>query len=157
MIEIWRTWYGKNAPYRRRSGDVAYVVLHHTASPSTQSPEAIRRHHERDRGWPHMGYHYLVYEDGTVFKTLPLVAVPICVREHNPVAVCVAAVGNFSPGAPGWRKCSPGYRTLWGLALQLKTAYPQAKLVLHKDLVPTGCPGILTWAMVEEEAKCAGR
>lgn len=143
LLEPWNAWYRLKSPYRKRTGKVEYVVLHHTAGSPTQTPEAIRDYHERGRGWPHIGYHYLVYQDGRVYKTLPNLAVPICVRDYNPVSICVALVGDFTK--EGWPANAPGWAALKELKKALAQAYPQARFVLHRDLVPTECPGRATW------------
>lgn len=143
MIEVWRQWYPKKV-WRARKGEVRYIVLHHTASSTIYPPEAIRLWHEKGRGWPHVGYHYLVYENGEVYKTLPLEAVPICVRDANPHSICIALVGDFTHNVV-WSPFCRGFRALAALVRELKAAYPNARLVHHKDLVQTGCPGRITW------------
>lgn len=149
ILEPWNRWYRQKGVYRARLTPIHYVVLHHTAGPENQTPEAIKRYHEEARGWPHIGYHYLVYRDGRVYKTLPNNAVPICVREFNPVSICVAAVGDFSAGV--WPDDAPGWRALWELKQALAKAYPKALFVLHKNLVPTECPGRLTWELIQRK------
>lgn len=149
--ETWRTWYSGKAPWRtRKPRDVRYIVLHHTASPRDQSVETIRRFHEKGRGWPHVGYHYIITWRGEVHKTLPEIAVPICVGNLNPQCLCIALIGDFTKD--GWPALAPGWRQAWRLALDLQRRYPDAKIVRHKDLVPTACPGNLTWGVVWERA-----
>jgi hypothetical protein len=49
-------------------------------------------------------------------------------------------------------------RALGRVVREILKAYPKVELVRHRDLVPTGCPGILTWDMVlnwEREVKNA--
>lgn len=144
LLEPWNAWYRLRRPYAvRRASDVRYLVLHHTAGPSSQPPEVIRAHHESVRRWPHIGYHYLIYEDGRVYKTLPNSAIPICVRQYNPVSICVALVGDFTK--EGWPRDAKGWEALAQLRDRLRRAYPRAQLVLHRDLTPTECPGRATW------------
>jgi len=150
ILEPWNRWYRQKGVYRIRGTPPHYIVLHHTAGPVDQAPEVIRSFHEKGRGWPHIGYHYLVYQDGRVYKTLPNNAIPICVREFNPVSLCIAAVGDFSQG-PAWPDNAPGWKALWELKNALVKAYPKAVLVLHKELTQTTCPGVLSWGMVAEK------
>lgn len=142
LLEPWNKWYRLKRSYQIRK-TVEYVVLHHTAGPPSQTPESIRDYHERVRGWPHIGYHYLVYQDGRVYKTLPNLAVPVCVRSYNPVSLCVALVGDFTK--EGWPPDALGWAALRELKENLAKAYPKARFVRHKDLVPTECPGRATW------------
>lgn len=154
LLEPWNAWYGLKPPYRKRTGKVEYVVLHHTAGPPTQTPEAIRDYHEKGRGWPHIGYHYLVAYDGTIYKTLPISAVPICVGEYNDQSICIALVGNFARGyPPEWGREALGWKALAELVESLERGYKDSlALKLHKELRQTICPGVVTW----EEALSRG-
>lgn len=150
MVELWRRWYPKPL-WRRRKGKPSLLVLHHTATPSAFPPERIKEAHEKGRGWPHIGYHFLVAYDGTTYKTLPVSAVPICVREANPQAICVALIGDFTHGFPQeWGPYAKGWKAAKALKEELLRAYPGLKLLLHRDLVPTICPGRASWAVVDE-------
>lgn len=151
-IEFWRS---KKPTWRRRPVAPAYVVLHHTAGPVNQAPQVIWDYHVKVRGWPHVGYHYLVYHDGTVVKMLPLSAQPICVGEYNHLAICIALVGNFVGGyPPEWNERAPGWQSLVRLVRELRKhdSGLRLRLARHKDLRPTQCPGVVTW----EEALVRG-
>ncbi|MCR4424677.1 MAG: peptidoglycan recognition protein family protein [Firmicutes bacterium] len=55
--------------YRTRAlGDIARVVIHHSAT-NGGTPESLARYHVNKRGWPGIGYHYVIASDGTVYKT----------------------------------------------------------------------------------------
>jgi hypothetical protein len=86
-----------------------------------------------------------------LYKTLPISAVPVCVRQYNPEAICVAITGDWSQGVPAlWRtpEAAAVMRKVAGVVRDILKAYPQIRLVRHKDLVQTDCPGVLTWDMV---------
>ena len=152
MTELWRSWYRPPYPWARRADSrIKYLVLHHTAGPPSQSPEVIKAFHEKERGWPHIGYHFLASPTG-LYKTLPINAVPVCVRQYNPEAICVAITGDWGKGGvPTLWRTPEGVAVMRELAQVVRDilkAYPSIKLVRHRDLVQTGCPGILTWDMV---------
>jgi hypothetical protein len=112
--------------------------------------EAIKTFHERERGWRHIGYHYVANSTG-LYKTLPISAVPVCVRGHNVESVCIALAGDWSQGVPAFWKTPEGLAVMQKVAQVAKEilkAYPRVKLVRHRDLVATECPGVLTWDMV---------
>ncbi len=45
--------------YRRRDlAAIDNIVIHHTASRATVSPQAIARFHVRNKGWPGIAYHF---------------------------------------------------------------------------------------------------
>jgi len=151
LTEIWKKWYRKPYPWATR-GKVppSYLALHHTAGPALQPVEVIRQYHEGARGWPYIGYHFVVTPKA-IYKTLPLTVYPICVRQYNPQSICVAITGDWSNGVPPeWatpeaRRAMDELKTL---VAQIRQTYPGIQLVRHMDLVATGCPGILTWDMV---------
>jgi hypothetical protein len=81
------------------------------------------------------------------------------VRQYNPEAICVAITGDWSKGVPPlWRnpEAVAMMRKVVHVVKDILKAYPGIRLVRHKDLVMTECPGILTWDMVlnwEKEVK----
>jgi hypothetical protein len=151
LTELWRSWYRPPYPWVRRSDSrIRYLVLHHTAGPPGQNPEIIRTFHEKDRRWPHIGYHYLATPT-SLYKTLPINAVPVCVKRYNPEAICVAVTGDWSQGVPApWKspEAAAVMRELAQVVKDILEAHPNVKLVRHRDLIQTDCPGILTWGMV---------
>lgn len=150
MLSIWLKWYGPPFPWERSKQKPQYLVLHHTGGPPNQPIENIKSFHEKDRGWPHIGYHY-VASPLVLYKTLPLSAVPICVRKYNLESICLAITGDWSKGVPSaWRtlEAAAVMREIAQVVKHIQKAYPRIKLVRHKDLVQTECPGMLTWHMV---------
>lgn len=65
-----------------------HVVWHHSGASHEQTPEAIARYHiETDAlaegGASGIAYHYLIYDDGRIYKTRPIGVIPACVAGHN--------------------------------------------------------------------------
>jgi len=134
---------------KRSREDVRYIVIHHTDSLPTATPQEIHAWHTK-RGWAGCGYHYLVYSDGTVYIARPSSWVPACVQGFNRQSLCVAAVGQFNDYPPS----ESHLRTLARLVARLRREYPQAELVRHKDLNPTTCPGnAFPWRAFLEEVR----
>jgi len=134
---------------RRSREDVRYIVIHHTDSLPTTTPQEIHAWHIK-RGWAGCGYHYLAYSDGTVYAARPSLWVPACVQGFNRQSLCVAAVGQFNDYSPS----ESHLRTLARLVARLRREYPQAELVRHRDLNPTACPGnAFPWRAFLEEVR----
>jgi len=122
--------------HTRPASDIRYIVVHHTDSGPRAGAEQLHRQHLA-RGWAGLGYHYLVYEDGVVVKARQDLWVPACVAGFNRQSLCVALVGSF-------RNVPPSDQHLQAAATllrALKSAYPGAEVVRHRDLNPTECPG----------------
>jgi hypothetical protein len=128
-------------PFRSLT-QIQRVVMHHTAGPSTETPEQIAQYHVDVKGWPGIGYHYVIIPAGAVFKCLPATVVSNCVAGGNTTSLCVALVGNFDLG--------PVPDAQWAaaveLAKELVAAYNLKEVYGHRE-VPgppqdTHCPGL---------------
>ncbi len=124
--------------YAKRTVDlVKYIVLHHTAGPPHQTPREIHDYH-RSRGWGGIGYHYLVYSSGTVYKVRPITSVPACVRGMNRKCLCIAWVWDASKSPLTFA----AEHATADLLQDLTKAYPWATVTTHRHLDPdTECPG----------------
>ncbi len=128
-------------PYTPRDvAAIRWIVLHHSAGPTDQTPESIARFHIQVRGWSGIAYNYLIYEDGRIFAARPLDAVPACVKGHNEESFCLCFVGDFSTVPPSPTAIAAG---VW-LTRLLQNAYPQVLGVRgHREMPDqtTPCPG----------------
>ena len=123
---------------RRPLSAITHLVLHHSGTRSG-SPESFARYHTWVRGWPGIGYHYVVAKDGTVYKTNALSAPSYHARGMNLSGVGIALVGDFNRDEPTPEQVEAA-RELIGL---LKDYFTSAKVIFHRD-VPgshTTCPG----------------
>lgn len=127
-------------PYaRRRPRDIHALVIHHTAGPRWQPAADIHRYHQ-SKGWRGIGYHYLIYPDGRVVKTRPILAIPACVHRHNHSSICIALTGHFGREDPTDAQLDAAIR----LAALLITLHPTIGLVAGHREMPgqaTDCPG----------------
>jgi len=111
-----------------------YLVLHHTATGSNADPKNIV--YRGDRVYPNP-YHYLVDLWGRIYKTRPLIQSGICVAGKNTQSVCIAGIGNWNEEditTPAFLKALS-----WLCALLIRSY--NLRLVCHRDLYPTECPG----------------
>ncbi|WP_206155540.1 N-acetylmuramoyl-L-alanine amidase [Caldanaerobacter subterraneus] len=112
-----------------------YIVLHH-AEATKASVEDIHRWH-LERGWAGIGYHFYVKKDGTIYKGRPLDTIGAHVMGYNNVSVGVCAEGAYmTETMPDVQK-----QAIIGLLKELVKIYPNVKIVGHRDLNRTDCPG----------------
>ena len=130
-------------PYTRRSKTTA-VVLHH-AEASSAAVWDINSWHLAN-GWNGIGYHYYIRKDGSVYRGRP-----------------EWAVGSHALGANDWSIgvcCEGAYMTETMPAAQLDSLkallrdimgrYGKLRLLRHKDVYSTDCPGDrFPWAEVQ--------
>lgn len=122
----------------RDKSDISFLVVHHTATPSTTTPEQIANFH-LDRGWAGIGYHYLVYSNGTVYEVNSDETISNHVQGNNTASIGIALVGDFDKSEPTRAQ----YRATKNLLNKLKRKYPGTIVKKHNDFKATACPGSL--------------
>lgn len=75
--------------------NIEKVIVHHSASGSAVTTvEKIDRWH-KDRGWSGIGYHYVIYPDGSVNKGRHINKTGAHCRGHNTGSIGICVAGNF--------------------------------------------------------------
>lgn len=121
----------------RKVDEIRLVVVHHSATPSG-TPRAFARFHVETRGWPGIGYHFVVGKKGELWRTNALTTVSYHARGHNRESVGVCLGGDFSEAPPSAIQLA----ALEGLLRWLVAKLPGRRIVFHRDIVPTTtCPG----------------
>jgi len=115
------------------------LVVHHSGTLSG-TPRSFAWHHVHARGWPGIGYHYVVSPDGVIFKTNALTTVSYHARGANLSGVGICLVGNFNRIKPTDAQIE-SLTELLGLLLRY---YPKVRIVPHRDVKGsrTSCPGL---------------
>lgn len=112
-----------------------YFVLHH-AEASTATVQQIHQWH-LNNGWAGIGYNYYVRKDGSIYKGRGSEAVGAHCQGYNSVSIGICAEGNYmTETMPAAQE-----NAIVALCKELLTVYPNVKIVGHKDLYPTACPG----------------
>ena len=118
--------------YKRTATD--YIILHHEAG--NGSVEDVHNYH-LSKGWKGIAYHYFVRKDGSIYRGRPedTSGGHTTGYNHNSIGIC--AEGNFE-----LETMSDAQRdALHALVLDVRTRYPDAQTVRHRDLAATACPG----------------
>lgn len=120
------------------------IILHCTATPEGRHTtiEDVRRWHVDGRGWSDIGYHYLVYLDGSVVKGRPVKRSGAHVKGLNKNSIGIAYVGgidriNFKPLDTRTEKQKS---SLYELIMNLMKDYPDATLHGHNEFAAKACP-----------------
>lgn len=118
------------------------IVVHCTATPAGRhvTIEAVDRWH-RERGWNGVGYHALVYLDGSVWRGRPEEKIGAHARGHNAtsLAVCYVGGGNHPPYTD--TRTEPQKEALLSVIEDWLARYPIERIVGHRDLDPSkACP-----------------
>lgn len=91
----------------------------------------------KNKGWQYPGYHYVIRPDGSVFQMLPEDKVSNGVQGYNSTAINVAYVGGIDEkGKAIDNRTIQQKETLRRILKELKTRYPQATILGHRDISP---------------------
>lgn len=135
---------------------VAFLVVHCSATRPSQDFDVgdIRRMHLQ-RGFFDVGYHFVIKRDGTVQEGRPLDRQGAHAERFNHLSVGVCMIGgvserdvnvaedNFTPAQ---------FAALKRVLADLRTKFPQAEIVGHRDLpnVKKACPSFDVRAELKE-------
>jgi len=133
----------KTRRYRkRRESAIRFAVIHHSGT-ETGTPLAFARYHTWVRGWPGIGYHYVITRDGVIHKTNPLLNISYHARGGNKsgVGICLVGRENFT---------EEQVKSLDSLVKKLvRLLYVQ--IIGHREVrgSSTTCPGNYLMAWIE--------
>ncbi|WP_459555366.1 peptidoglycan recognition protein family protein [Lacunimicrobium album] len=131
-----------------------HLVIHHTAT-ETGSVEMIHKLHQQRKDasgnpWKGIGYHFVIgnghgMDDGQIESTFrweeQIQGAHAGNTEYNERGIGICLVGNFEKQPPTEKQLE----SLLSLmeALSKRYAIPTEKIVGHRDVKPTACPGKL--------------
>lgn len=122
--------------------DINLIVVHCAATPEGRdvSTEEIRQWH-LDRGWSDIGYHYVVELDGTVGDGRALERAGAHASGHNKKSIGVCYVGGVDANMePKDTRTEAQKKALVELLTNLKTKFPEAEIIGHRDISEKACP-----------------
>ena len=131
IIEKTYNWNG-NLTKRQKT---AYIVLHHAAA-SKCSADDIHRIH-LNNGWAGIGYHFYVRKDGSIYRGRPIDTVGAQAYGYNSQSIGICFEGNFEKETMTDAQLNAGRE----IVAYARKYYPSAKIVRHRDLNSTACPG----------------
>ena len=146
-----RTWsllLAQGQTHNKRTIDK--IIVHCTATPEGRemTVEQIRQEHIKNRGFADIGYHWVVYLDGSIHagRSEEKVGAHCTGQNAHSIGVCYVGGVENKPNTPYNKLKAKDTRTvaqkkaLVDLLKQLKARYPQAKIYGHKDFARKSCP-----------------
>lgn len=129
---------------RRQLSQIREIIVHHTAGPDTQTPEAIARYHVQPGnhicadGCPGIGYHFLIDSRGTAYQVNDLENVSYHVSGHNTTGIGISLIGTFDDAAPAQAQ----YQTLIRLIRWINRKLGRyLEIHGHREFSNKSCPG----------------
>ena len=110
------------------------IILHHRAG--NGDAESIDRIH-KGNGWTCIGYHFYVRKDGSIYRGRKEDTIGAHAYGSNSTSIGICAEGNFEVETmPEAQK-----QSIIELVNYLKNKYGVTKVIRHKDVNATACPG----------------
>ena len=136
----------KLIPFRLKKSKrtIKEIIVHCSATPEgkDKTVQKIREEHIK-QGWSDIGYHYVIYRDGTINngRDVDLIGAHCSKGGHNQYSIGVCYVGGVEnkPNTPYYLLKAKDTRTheqkgsLLSLLIDLKRLYPNAKIYGHHD------------------------
>ncbi|WP_291653582.1 N-acetylmuramoyl-L-alanine amidase [Clostridium sp.] len=111
------------------------IIYHHSAR-KEWSPEGINEYH-KSKGWIGIGYHYYIRKDGSIYSGRPENAEGAHTKGENNNSIGICLEGNFEDEYPRDEQLE----SLYKLSLYISLKYDIYKIIGHKDVYSTLCPG----------------
>ena len=123
--------------------NIKELIVHCSATPEGKdySIDTIRQWHLQ-RGFSDIGYHYVIYRDGSIHigRDESIIGAHCAGHNANSIGVCYIG-GCASDGkTPKDTRTIEQKQSLVKLLKELKTKYPQASIHGHRDFSSKACP-----------------
>ena len=129
--------------YKKSKRSINEIIVHCTASYEGKSMTVadIRKMHIKERGWSDIGYHYVVYIDGSVHEGRDVNISGAHCTGHNTHSIGVVYVGGLDSKGKAKDTRTPAQKTgLLKLLKELKRLYPKATIHGHREYANKACP-----------------
>ena len=130
--------------WKKSRRTIREIIIHCSATPEGRNytVEDIRRWH-RQQGWSDIGYHYVIYRDGTIHEGRHVdIAGAHCVN-HNAHSIGICYIGGVASDGktPKDTRTLTQRAALLQLLNELRQLYPNAKIYGHRNFEPRkACP-----------------
>ena len=119
------------------------IILHCTATPEGKHFDVatIRRWHVKDRGWKDIGYHYVIYIDGSVHEGRPIEQAGAHTSGHNADYIGVTYVGGCDAKMKAKDTLNEAQETaMVNLIKALREQHGELSLHGHNEFAAKACP-----------------
>ena len=118
------------------------IIIHCSATPEGKpfTVADIDRWH-RDRGWQGIGYHYVIYLDGSIHEGRSEEIIGAHCSGQNAQSIGICYIGGLDASGKAKDTRTPAQKkALHELVSDLKTRYPEATVHGHNEFANKDCP-----------------
>lgn len=120
------------------------IIIHCSATPEGRdyTVEQIREWHVGGNGWKDIGYHFVIYRDGSIHKGRPVEIPGAHTRGLNATSIGVCYVGGCASDGktPKDTRTHEQRKALRQLVKELLAKYPGATVHGHNEFANKACP-----------------
>lgn len=120
------------------------IIVHCTATIEgvNWTVDDIRKWHIEQNHWDDIGYHYVIYLDGSIHKGRDEEVVGAHCYGYNAHSIGVCYVGGLEKGTKRAKdtRTPQQKESLIRLLMELVCKYPDAEILGHRDLANRKCP-----------------
>lgn len=142
-----------SSPNTRR---IDKIILHCSATPEGKdyTVAQIRQWHLA-RGFSDIGYHFIIYRDGTVHRGRPVAQIGAHTTGQNAHSIGICYIGGNTADniTPKDTRTEAQRTALIKLVAELKASYPSATVHGHNEFAAKACPSF----NVQKEPELCGR
>ena len=136
-----KTWDKLGVSYNPRN--IKEIIIHCSATPEGKdfTTAQIKQWHLA-RGFSDIGYHYVIYRDGSIHTGRAESVSGAHCTGHNTISIGVCYIGGVASDGktPKDTRTDAQKAALVKLLKQLKAKYPQAKIYPHYKFAAKACP-----------------
>ena len=121
---------------------ITEIIIHCSATPQGRhhTVEDLDRWH-RQQGFTQIGYHYVIYLDGTVHEGRPISEPGAHCTGHNQHSIGICYIGGYDKSFEPCDTRTPEQRqALRELVETLQQQYPEATVHGHSEFADKSCP-----------------
>ncbi len=122
------------------------IIIHCSATPDGKdfTVQQIDKWH-RERGFASIGYHFVIYRDGSVHRGRPIEQVGAHTSGHNANSIGICYIGGCSADgkSPKDTRTPEQCSALIALCRGLRYKFPRASIHGHNEFAPKDCPSFL--------------
>lgn len=122
---------------------ITEILIHCSATPEGRdyTVDDIRKWH-RQRGFNDIGYHYIIYRDGTILQGRDEEFVGAHCKGHNSRSIGICYIGGMTADnhSPKDTRTDEQKASLLSLLGRLKAKYTGAVIRGHRDFANKACP-----------------
>lgn len=120
------------------------IIIHCTATAEGKdyTVDQIRQWHVKGNGWKDIGYHYVIYRDGSIHAGRPIDQIGAHTTNHNTGTIGVCYVGGCAADGktPKDTRTPQQKAALVELVRSLKTVFGISKVSGHREYAARACP-----------------